>query len=136
MVLGDLFPETQEKDFGENAIGNISKMLKEELSRLKGFSEDNIKLMRRFYETWEDLEPNSVVGTTELNNRALNGKENNSAVATAELQNTDNQVDSIQLLQLTGYEDFPIMAFLNVSFTHHVAIIRKTETLDERKYHI
>lgn len=38
--------------WGKNAIGNISRMLKEELPGLKGFSEEDIKLMRKFYETW------------------------------------------------------------------------------------
>lgn len=37
-----------------------------ELPGLKGFSEENIKLMRRFYETWKDIENISVVGTTDL----------------------------------------------------------------------
>lgn len=116
--IGRFVSQNSRKGFwGKNAIGNISKMLKEELPGLKGFSEENIKLMRRFYEAWEDIEPNSVVGTTEL-------------------QYTDNQLDSVRQLQLTGYEDFPVTAFLNVSFTHHIAIIRNTETLDERKYYI
>lgn len=116
--IGRFVSQNSRKGFwGQNAIGNISKMLKEELPGLKGFSEENIKLMRRFYEAWEDIEPNSVVGTTEL-------------------QYTDNQLDSVRQLQLTGYEDFPVTAFLNVSFTHHIAIIRNTETLDERKYYI
>ena len=37
-----------------------------ELPGLKGFSEENIKLMRRFYETWKDIETISVVETTDL----------------------------------------------------------------------
>ena len=69
-------------------------MLKEELPGLKGFSEENIKLMRRFYETWQNLEPNSVVGTTEMDNHSLNGETTNSVVATTELQDTGNQEDS------------------------------------------
>lgn len=135
--IGRFVSQNSRKGFwGKNAIGNISKMLKEELPGLKGFSEENIKLMRRFYEAWENLEPNSVAGTTEMDNQALDGETTNSVVATTELQNADNQADSVRQLQLTGYNDFPVTAFLNVSFTHHIAIIRKTETLEERKFYI
>ena len=37
--------------WGTGAIDNISKQLKCELPGLRGFSAENIKLMRRFYET-------------------------------------------------------------------------------------
>ena len=60
-------------------IGAISKQLKSELPGLKGFSEENIKLMRRFYEAWKDIETNSVVQTTDL-------------------QKTDSESDSIRQL--------------------------------------
>ena len=63
------------------AIGTISKQLKSELPGLKGFSEENIKLMRRFYETWKDIETISVVGTTDL-------------------QKADSEADSIRQLRL------------------------------------
>ena len=52
-----------------------------ELPGLKGFSEENIKLMRRFYETWKDIETISVVGTTDL-------------------QKADSEADSIRQLRL------------------------------------
>lgn len=88
-----------------------------EMPGLRGFSAENIKLMRRFYEAWELLEINSVVTTTEL-------------------QSPQNEADAIQSLQLTNYRDFPVTAFLNISFTHHIAILRHTETIEERKYYI
>lgn len=122
--------------WGKSAIGNISKMLKDELPGLKGFSEENIKLMRRFYESWENIETNSVVGTTELKECNQSRVVPNSAVKTTESQTPENKIDEIYRLRLTNYEDFPVTAFLNISFTHHIAILRKTETLDERKYYI
>ena len=57
---------SREGYWGTGAIARISKQLKAELPGLKGFSEENIKLMRRFYEAWKDIETNSVVGTTEI----------------------------------------------------------------------
>ena len=88
-----------------------------ELPGLKGFSEENIKLMRRFYETWKDIETISVVETTDL-------------------QKADSEADSIRQLRLTSDDSFPITAFLNISFTHHVAIFRYAKEYDERKYYI
>jgi hypothetical protein len=52
--------------WGTGAIARISKQLKSEMPGLKGFSEENIKLMRRFYEAWKDIETNSVDKTTEI----------------------------------------------------------------------
>ena len=84
--------------------------------------------MRRFYETWKDIEPNSVVGTTEIADDALKSLPFNSVVGTTELQSSDNKGDTIQGLRLTKDDQFPIVAFLNISFTHHVAIMRYANT--------
>jgi len=45
-------------------------------------------------------------------------------------------LDTIQPLHLTGYHEFPLTAFLNISFSHHSMILRYAKTLDERKYYI
>ena len=92
--------------------------------------------MRRFYETWKDIEPNSVVGTTEIADDALKSLPVNSVVETTELQSPDNKEDMIQGFRLTKDDQFPIVAFLNISFTHHVAIMRYAKEYDERKYYI
>ncbi|MBR5957638.1 MAG: DUF1016 family protein [Salinivirgaceae bacterium] len=127
--IGRYVSENSGKGFwGTGAIAQISKMLKAELPGLKGFSEENIKLMRRFYESWKDIEVNSVVGTTELQEKSV--------VETTELQSTDSQTKSVQKLRLTSDESFPITAFLNISFTHHVAIFRYAKEYEERKYYI
>ena len=39
--------------WGTGAIDEISARLREELPGLRGFSSENIKLMRRFYEEWQ-----------------------------------------------------------------------------------
>jgi len=122
--------------WGTGAIDNISKQLKSELPGLRGFSSENIKLMRRFYETWKAIEPNSVVGTTEIVDDALKSLPFNSVVETTELQSSENKEDIIHGLRLTKDEQFPIVAFLNISFTHHVAIMRYAKEYEERKYYI
>lgn len=135
--IGRYVSEHSRKGYwGTGAIGTISKQLKSELPGLKGFSEENIKLMRRFYETWKDIETISVVGTTEITNFNTQGHSANSVVETTDLQIADSEVETIRQLQLTNDTDFPITAFLNISFTHHVAIFRYAKEYDERKYYI
>ena len=135
--IGRYVSEHSRKGYwGTGAIGTISKQLKSELPGLKGFSEENIKLMRRFYETWKDIETISVVGTTEITNFNTQGHSANSVVRTTDLQKADSEADSIRQLRLTSDESFPITAFLNISFTHHVAIFRYAKEYDERKYYI
>lgn len=118
--------------WGTSAIETISEQLKNELPGLKGFSARNIRNMRTFYEEWSQIEENLAVAAAEKESKT----ESNLAVRTAKLESADNQVDTIVPLQLTGYEDFPLTAFLNISFTHHTLILRYAKTIDERKYYI
>ena len=135
--IGRYVSEHSRKGYwGTGAIGTISKQLKSELPGLKGFSEENIKLMRRFYEAWKDIETNSVVGTTEITDFNNSEQTDNSVVETTDLQKADSEADSIRQLRLTSDDSFPITAFLNISFTHHVAIFRYAKEYDERKYYI
>ncbi len=127
---------SREGYWGTGAIARISKQLKAELPGLKGFSEENIKLMRRFYEAWKDIENKSVVASTEIPQPTVSQLPANSVDASTELQKTGSESDSVRQLQLTTDESFPITAFLNISFSHHVAIFRYAESYDERKYYI
>lgn len=103
--------------WGQGAIESISAQLSAEMPGLKGFSARSLKKMRAFYEEWKELEDNS-------------------AVATAELQTIDNQENAIRQLRLPKFSDFPIAAFLSISFTHHSTILTKVKDIEERKYYI
>lgn len=100
-----------------NAIEFISKLLQQELPGLTGFSETNIKNMRIFYETWSPV----------LNRQ----------LTSADLENPQNIKDLLNR-QMTSAdlspEDFE--CFLNVGFSNHREIIRKTSSLEERLFYI
>ena len=115
--------------WGTGAIEAISQSLKAELPGLKGFSPSMIKRMRIFYEEWKDIERISVIPITEINEKLPNDDTANSVIPITEL-------DVIRPLSLTGYKDFPLTAFLNISFTHHSMILRYAKTLEERMYYI
>lgn len=120
---------TRKKNWGKGVLAQISERLTLELPGLRGFSERNLKNMRTFYEAWNTLECNSAVTTADSTS--------NSAVATAELEdNADNKDDTIRQLQLTNLVNFPIVAFLSISFTHHSVILTKAKEWDERLFYI
>lgn len=130
---------TRKKNWGKGALAAISEQLRKELPGLKGFSERNLKNMRTFFEEWRLLDSyNSAVQTaefTEINNKSAVRTDEmvlNSAVQTAELQSEDE----IRQLQLTNLPDFPVVAFLSISFTHHTAILSQVKSYEERKFYI
>ena len=119
---------SRKKNWGTGAIESISRQLQLELPGLRGFSARNMKNMRTFYEEWNMLEcPNSAVVTAELTRANPN-----SAVTTAEF----SEDVGIQQLQLANIPDFPLREFLSISFTHHIAILAKAKTYDERNFYI
>ena len=130
---------TRKKNWGKGALTAISEQLRKELPGLKGFSATNLKNMRIFYEEWRMLENyNSSVQTdefTEINTKSsvlTDEMPANPAVQTAELQADDE----IRQLQLTNLPDFPVVAFLSISFTHHTAILSQVKSYEERKFYI
>ena len=129
---------TRTKNWGKGFIEGISEQLRKELPGLRGFSARNLRNMRTFYEEWKSLElPNSAVQTAKLeddNQKTFDETNNNSelAVQTAKIQGGDE----IHQLQLTISSDFPITAFLSISFTHHTAILANTKSYEQRKFYI
>ena len=64
--IGRYISEHSRKGFwGTGAIEQISESLQKELPGLRGFSSENIKKMRRFYEEWQPC-LNSVATATEI----------------------------------------------------------------------
>ena len=112
-----LSQHTRKGVWGEGALASISEQLRKELPGLRGFSETQLRDMRRFYEAWDMLDSNS-------------------AVATAELQNSENQIDIFHTLSISNIPDFPVEDFFKVPFTHHSAIISGPKETSARFYYI
>ena len=124
-----LSQHTRKGVWGEGALAAISEQRRKELPGLRGFSETQMKDMRRFYEAWNMLDSNSAVATAELCFE-------NSAVATAELQNSENQIDIFHTLSISNIPDFPVEDFFKVPFTHHSVIISGPKETSARFYYI
>ncbi len=120
---------TRNKHWGSGMIRSISQHLRKDLPGLRGFGETNLKNMRAFYEAWNCIEANSSVGTDEL-------KQISSVESDCVAQSSNSEVDTIRQLELTNLGNFPIVQFLSISFTHHIAILTQTKDRDERLFYI
>jgi predicted nuclease of restriction endonuclease-like (RecB) superfamily len=114
---------TRKNNWGSGAIETISARLRQELPGLRGFSATSIKYMRIFYEEWRIIETR------------------NSSVASDEFTNFNNlqqtlPCNEIRQLELANLPDFPLKEFLSISFSHHIAILTKVKSYDERVFYI
>ena len=130
---------TRTKNWGKGFIEGISEQLRKELPGLRGFSATNLRNMRAFFEEWKMLEMgNSSVQTDEFTEN-----NDNSSVRTDELMRESavltaksSSVDEIHSLQRINLPDFPVVAFLSISFTHHTAILTNVKSYEELKFYI
>ena len=126
---------TRKKNWGQGAIEAISNQLRKELPGLRGFSATSMRNMRTFYEEWKQLESNSSAATDDFQVLPIN-----SSVVTDELESSSDKMfvtmNEIHQLQLANLPDFPLREFLSISFTHHITILAKTKTYDERVFYM
>ena len=115
--------------WGTNAIAQISSQLKKELPGLRGFSETSIKLMRQFYETWnESLNRQPVAGEIVVQKSSAAADDLLNAAINAQSLNT--------LIEIPETDGLRYEEFLGISFSHHIEIIGKTSSLAERVFYI
>lgn len=129
-AIGKYISQNSRQGFwGKGAIETISEQLRRELPGLRGYSPSNMKNMRLFYEKWSVLDSKSPIAIGE-------SSEQNSTIAIGELQSEDYQIDIYRSLSLDNVVDFPIEVFFSVPFTHHIRILEKTQTQEERYYYM
>lgn len=127
---------TRNKNWGSGFIETLSEQIRKELPGLRGFSATNLRNMRTFYEEWKALENNISSVQTDKNvsftNSSVRTDELNQSISNTGLTNNNE----IYLLQRINIPDFPTVAFLGISFTHHVAILTNAKTYEQRKFYI
>ena len=125
--IGRYISEHSGKGFwGKGAIKQISEQLHKELPGMKGFSETSIKKMRQFYEEWSvSIRPPMAVELPQVTNRPPTA--------------TDLEVvdyESLLHFRQSISGDLNLEEFVSLSFSHHMEILNKTKTLDERLFYI
>ena len=105
---------TREGVWGTDAIGRISKQLRQELPGLRGYSETNIKYMRLFYENWMPyVKRQPSADEIEVDGRML-----------------------LAEIRQPMADELDWGEFLTLSFSHHIEIVTKTSDIEERKFYI
>lgn len=125
-IGGYVSANSREGTWGTGAIEEISSRLREELPGLRGFSAGNIKFMRQFFEAWQPYFQTNM-------EHLLNGK---SLTAVSDLEQTNGTKPVISENRLENISNFPMQAFTEIGFSHHMEILRKTSDLDERLFYI
>ena len=132
-VGGYISLNTRQQQWGSGAIETISERLQKELPGLQGFSERNIRNMRQFYETWSKLliwQP-AAAEMADQEKWQPSAAENQSPMAT-QLLLTPSRLDfSRDVFDIELAHDF-----LSISFTHHMEILNKTNSLEQRLFYI
>lgn len=124
--------------WGTGALEAISQQLRKELPGLKGFSATSMKNMRKFYEEWVMLDPNSSVSTDNISTIAIAEMQNairqsnrESTIAIADLK-TNDSIDIYHNLQIPDIKEFPVEVFSRLPFSHHIRIIEGTKDVFAR----
>lgn len=126
---------TRNKNWGKGFIEAVSEQLRKELPGLRGFSAPSMRKMRTFYEEWQTLESHdSAVTTAEIaSDKSLFVPTNK---LTESNQNSFVPTNKLAPVEFKINANFPIAAFMSISFSHHYAIVSKVKDLEQRKFYI
>jgi predicted nuclease of restriction endonuclease-like (RecB) superfamily len=102
--------------WGTKVIEQIAVDLQKELPGLKGFSYRNLRNMRQFADEYLP----SPIGQS----------------ITVQLQNTDNQANTIWQLITAKLEGLTPELFFGVGFTQHIILLNKCKDLNQRLFYI
>ena len=119
---------SREGRWGTGAIDEISRLLQKELPGLRGFSAQNMRNMRQFYEEW---------GAPAICQSATSKLDNELSFEDKETS-AESDLPIFEIRQsLTG--EMGILnasAFMSIGFTHHIEIIHACRSVDERLFYV
>ena len=133
-----LSKNTRNLEYGSGAIKAISDQLLREMPGLRGYSETSLKNMRKFYDAWQILDIKSSVATDESQSTITiaESSSKDSAIAIADFQNTQNQIDIYHSICIPNAVEFPAEDFFATPFTHHIRLIEGVKDLHARYYYL
>ncbi len=130
--------------WGKGALEAISQQLSLEMPGLRGFSERNLKNMRTFAESWEFSMHTEFVDYKDITNSADASAELPS-LSPVHIQNTDDTnvaINPFELLKSLTVSKWQTLSaefcedFFSLSFSHHIAILSKVKSMEERLFYI
>jgi predicted nuclease of restriction endonuclease-like (RecB) superfamily len=136
--IGKMISEKIKKEkWGNAIIDTLSKDIQNELPGLRGFSPKNLRNMRLFYEAYKQKEIWQS-STAKLNNDQ-NGP---SSTAQIEYNNEHNKQQTVKtkskklpaIIQIN--HEFIDQIFTALSFTHHILLLNKCKSVNERRFYM
>ncbi len=121
-AIGKYISLNSRKGFwGKGAIDVISDRLDKGMPGLKGFSARNLRNMRMFYEEWSTLDH---IRDEELN------------LADASAKTASSGALQIWQTHLPNSPGASSEDFLSIGFSHHILILSKVKSIEERSFYI
>jgi len=126
--IGHFINSQREKlGWGAEVIKQLSKDLIEEFPDMKGFSVRNLNYMAQFAEYY-------AIQETQPPAAQITGKESTEGENSVELRNVQPPVAQIQ--SSLDWANFSSTQITKVSWSHHIVLMDKTNTLDELHYYL
>lgn len=111
-------------DWGDHVLLIISEGIQKTFPGIRGFSISNLKNMRSFFETYRLLKfSQSATGQTD---KRILGQSKSAQIETA---------FNLQLLSAEMPADIRT-AFFNIGFTHHILLLQKCSSINERYFYM
>jgi len=121
-----------EHSWGDKVLSQIATDLKEQMPTLRGFSATNLKNMRQFYTAYKYNQiGQSVTGQLQTSDKQhdIIGQ-----LATAQLQSA--QVMKDWSSTTTQIDNSFLANFFSITFTHHLILLNRCNTLEERMFYM
>ena len=144
-----LSKNTRRLPYGAGGIKAISDQLLREMPGLRGYSENSLKNMRKFYDAWKMLDAESSVATDESDSfvttddsskqstiAIVDSPAQDSTITIVDSQNVQNQIDIYHSICVPNAVEFPVEDFFAMPFTHHIRLIEGVKELDARYYYM
>lgn len=137
-----LSKNTRNLPYGAGALKAISDQLLREMPGLRGYSENSLKNMRKFYDAWQflDASEQSTIAIVDSKKQeatiTIVESFQESSVTADELQTVDNKIDIYHSIAIPNAIEFPIEDFFATPFTHHIRLIEGVKDLQARYYYI
>lgn len=120
-IGGYVSQHTRQERWGTSAVNSISEQLRRDLPGLRGFSAQNIRNMRTFYEFWAPF----IICSPMASKLQLTDTEDVVSIDSLSLQKWSPMATEINREE-----------FLGISFSHHMEILHKTKNLQEILFYI
>jgi predicted nuclease of restriction endonuclease-like (RecB) superfamily len=125
-------------NWGENTVQELAIFIASQQPQLTGFSRRGLYRMKQFYETYSNSQFTTAV-TTQLQ-VSTNQQDTKVSPLVSQILNEQNKKVSPLATQLANQKDeienFIKTMLCKVSWTHHLLILNKTKTIEEKLFYL